>query len=50
VADLPPTLAKLMLDINAHLAAKTAADAPGAGAQAGPAECGAPTATDPGGA
>ena len=50
VADLPPTLAKLMLDINAHLAAKTAADATGAGAQAGPAERGAPAATDPGGA
>ena len=49
-AELPPTLAKLMLDINAHLTAKKPAGTPGAGTQAGPAEDGAPDAGGPGGA
>jgi len=49
-ADLPETLAKLMLDINAHLTAKTPAAAPGTGTQAGPAGDGAPDTAGDGGA
>jgi putative ATP-dependent endonuclease of the OLD family len=48
-AELPPTLVKLMLDINAYLVAKTPAEVPGTGAQAGAAEDGTPVAADPGG-
>jgi putative ATP-dependent endonuclease of OLD family len=50
-AQLPPTLAKLMLDINAHLTAKKPAGTAAAaepGPQAGPAEDGTPEAGGPG--
>ena len=49
-AELPPTLAKLMLDINAYLEAKALDGAPEAGAQASPAEGGHPETGAPGGA
>lgn len=49
-AELPPTLAKLMLDINAYLEAKTLAGMPEAEAQASQAEGGHPETDDPGGA
>ena len=50
-AQLPPTLAKLMLDINAHLTAKKPAGTAAAaepGTRAGPAEDGTPDTGDPG--
>ena len=49
-AELPPTLAKLMLDINAYLEAKALDGMPEAGAQAGPAEGGHLETGAPGGA
>ncbi len=50
-AKLPPTLAKLMLDINTHLTAKKSAGTAAAaepGPQAGPAEDGTPDTGDAG--
>ena len=47
--ELPPTLAKLMLDINAHLKAKAAADAAEPGTKTSPAEDGHPETGGPGG-
>ena len=47
---LPPTLAKLMLDINAYLEAKALDGTPEAGAQASPAEGDHPETGAPGGA
>jgi putative ATP-dependent endonuclease of OLD family len=49
-AELPPTLAKLMLDINAYLEAKTLSGMPEVEAQASPAEGGHPETGVPGGA
>jgi hypothetical protein len=47
-AELPPTLVTLLIEINACLTAKTAGDAPGAGAQAGSADGGVVDAAGPG--
>ncbi len=50
VAELPRTLARLMLEINAHLVADKDVDAGEPGTQAGPADDDAPQTGDPGGA